>query len=179
MWHVEQTVFVIACLSRLWTNSLWRKPRCGRLPRNRSSLWSWVNYKLRHGSWSWPWVNYKHSENKSGSGVLQLKVLARGSNITSSDPAKERRRKVEQTKSTSCKAQRSTIEDSERRKMEMGGQGLPFEDLILLAHHRLRLLSVPFAFLCNDCWLCRMWTRVWMFVEIPYLEPVQWTPIGP
>ena len=88
---------------------------------------------------------------KGGPGVLQLKVLARGSNITSSDPAKERRRKVEQTKSTSCKAQRSTIEDSERRKMEMGGQGLPFEDLILLAHHRLRLLMLPFAFLCNDC----------------------------
>ena len=177
MWHVEQTVFVITCLSRLWTKSLWKKPRCGRLPRNPSSLWSWVNYKLRHGSWSWSWVNYKHSENKSGPGVLQLKVLARGSNITSSDPAKERRRKVGQTKSTSCKAQRSTIEDSERRKME--GQGLPFEDLILLAHHRLRLLMLPFAYLCNDCWLCRMWTRVWMFVEIPYLEPVQWTPIGP
>ena len=78
MWHVEQTVFVITCLSRLWTKSLWKKPRCGRLPRNPSSLWSWVNYKLRHGSWSWPWVNYKHSENKGGSGVLQLKVLATG-----------------------------------------------------------------------------------------------------
>ena len=38
-----------------------------------------------------------------------------------------------------------------KMEMEMGGQGLPFEDLILLAHHRLRLLMLPFAFLCNDC----------------------------
>ena len=43
---------------------------------------------------------------------------------------------------------------------------------------------IVFAFSCSPLpfsamTVSWMWTRVWMFVEIPYLEPVQWTPIGP
>ena len=52
MWHVEQTVFVISCLSSLWTErhpkeSLIGPPRCGPSPRSHFSSWSWANYKLR------------------------------------------------------------------------------------------------------------------------------------